>query len=66
MKNIKFWKSVTNYTVLIGGVLLVAKMFFYEYIEKHIMPFLVVGIIAVLLFLVSELMKVILKNNKNG
>jgi hypothetical protein len=61
MKKIEFWISVSNYSIAVCGVALIARMFFRKYLESIIIPILIVGGIALILSIVAELMKFILK-----
>ncbi|MCK6612492.1 MAG: hypothetical protein L6Q78_15805 [Bacteroidia bacterium] len=64
MRKIDFWKRVSNFSIAICGLVLIAKMFFRKYLEQFILPILVIGGIALLLFMVSEFMKLIIKGDK--
>ena len=62
MRNYIFWKIISNYSIWICGIVLAAIMFFRKYLENILTPILIFGGIALLIFLLSELMKSILKN----
>jgi hypothetical protein len=61
MKRIEFWKAVSSSTTAISGLMLIILMFFKKYIESIMYPFLLVGLIVLLISILSELMKFILK-----
>ncbi len=64
MKNYTFWGKASNYSIFVCGIVLIAKMFFRKYLENIILPLLVVGGISLLIFLLSELMKFIIKKKR--
>jgi len=66
MKEYNFWTKISNYSILIGGIVLILKMFFRKYLENIIFPILCVGGVALIIFLLAELMKFILKKDTNG
>lgn len=61
MKKIDFWIKASNYSIFICGIVLIAEMFFTKYLGNITMPILFVGVLALIIFLISELMKFILK-----
>jgi len=61
MKKIEFWIKASNYSIAICGVALIAKMFFRKYLEHVIVTILVIGGIALVVFVISEFMKFIIK-----
>ncbi|HBK83760.1 MAG TPA: hypothetical protein DDZ41_09225 [Flavobacterium sp.] len=61
MKKIEFWEKASNYSIAICGVVLIAKMYFRKYFEDSIVIILFVGVIALIIFVLSEFMKFILK-----
>jgi hypothetical protein len=61
MKKIEFWIKASNYSIAICCIVLIAKMFFRKYLESIIIPILFLGGIALIVFILSELMKFILK-----
>ena len=61
MRKIEFWKKVSNYSIAICAIALIAKMFFRKYLENIIIPILFIGGIALIIFVFSELMKLIIK-----
>ena len=61
MKKIEFWVSMSNYSIAVCSLVLIAKIFFRKYLENNIVSILFVGGIALIVFIISELMKFILK-----
>lgn len=61
MKKIEFWAKASNYSIAVCGVVLIAKIFFRKYLENIIIPSLFIGGIALIIFILSELLKFILK-----
>lgn len=61
MKKIEFWVRASNYSIAVCGAVLIAKIFFRKYIENTIVPILFVGGIALIVFILSELIKSIQK-----
>jgi hypothetical protein len=54
---LKFWTNVSNYSIVLCGVMLVLKMYFRKYIEWLIIPILAIGVFSFLVFLLSEIVK---------
>ena len=65
MTDLSFWKTVSNYSIVVCGIVLILKMFFREYIEGFIWPVLYLGGIALVIFVFSELMKFLIKRKNN-
>jgi hypothetical protein len=65
INNYTFWEKISNYSSIVCGIVLVTKMFFRKYLEELILPILLIGGIALIIFLISELMKFILRRNGN-
>ncbi len=65
MKKLDFWIKVSNYSIIVCGIVLIVKMFFRKYLENVIIPILFLGGIALLTFFISELMKFIIKEKRN-
>ena len=65
MNKIDFWVRASNYSTVLCGIVLICKMFFRKYLENIIVPILFVGGIALLVVLISELMKFYLKRKSN-
>lgn len=57
MTNYIFWKKISNYSTFVCGIVLIIKMFFRKYVESIIVPILFVGGIALIILVVSEVMK---------
>jgi len=64
ISKIDFWIKTSNYSIVVCGIVLVAKLFFREYLEFIITPILIIGAIALLVYFFSESMKFILKRKK--
>ena len=65
MKNIDFWKKTSNYSTILLVLMLILFFFFDKYIQqKHLDTISYIGIILLFLFVLSELMKFILKRKK--
>lgn len=64
MRNLNFWIKASNYSIIVCSIVLIAKMFLRKYIENIIVPILLLGGIAFLVFAISELMKFILKRRQ--
>lgn len=65
MRDLNFWIKASNYSIVVCGIVLVAKVFLRKYLENIIVPILFVGGVALLVFLTSELMKFILRRKGN-
>lgn len=65
MGKINFWMKVSNYSIIVCGIVLIAKMFLRKYLETIIVPILFLGALALFIFLLSEIMKFILKRKAN-
>ena len=61
MKRKEVWIKVSNYSIAVCSAALSAKMFFRKYLENIIIPILFIGGIALITFVFSELMKLIIK-----
>lgn len=61
MKKRTFWIKVSNYSITICAIVLFAKMFFEKYLEAIIVPMMTVGVIVGIIFVFSEIMKIITK-----
>ncbi len=66
MKRLIIWQRISNYSTVVCAVVLIAKMFFRKYIEGIMMPMLIVGGIGVIVLLISEIVKFIIKQKNNG
>lgn len=64
MRDFNFWKRVSNYSIIVCGIVLIVKMFFRKYVEDIIWPILFIGALALLICLFSEIMKFIIKRKK--
>lgn len=64
MKKKGFWFKASNYSTAICFLVLIAKMFFRKYLEPIIVPILFVGGLALIVFVISELMKFLLKRRQ--
>ena len=64
MKNYDFWKKTSNYSIVVCGIVLIAKMFFKQYLKNVIVHILFIGGLALLLCLFSEIMKYLTKNKR--
>ncbi len=64
MKKILFWKRVSDVSIAICLIMIIVKMFFRSYIPNFSIVFLIIGGVALLTFLLSEVMKIILKRTK--
>jgi len=58
---VEFWTTTSNYSVIVCSIALIVKLFFRQYLEDIIVPILLIGVIAFVIFAISELMKFILK-----
>lgn len=65
MMNYNFWKKTSTYSTVICGLLLIVLMFFKKYVETFIFPFLTIGVIVLLISIIAELMKFILRRKGN-
>lgn len=64
MKKRVIWNKISNYCIVIIGIMIVSKMFFRQYLG-NVMDFIfLMAIIASVLFLVAEVMKYITRNEK--
>jgi hypothetical protein len=59
MKKLNFWMKISNYSIIVCGVILVIKMFFKKYLEPYSIQMFFVSGISLTVFLISELMKFI-------
>lgn len=64
MKNKEFWNKVSNFAIIICGIVLVVKMFFRQYVESIIWPLLLFGVFAFFIFAIAELILFIKKKNQ--
>ncbi|PKP22172.1 MAG: hypothetical protein CVU05_05100 [Bacteroidetes bacterium HGW-Bacteroidetes-21] len=58
-----FWKNASRISSAIMMVFLILKMFFENVFQKYFSIILFLGVIVLFVFLLSELMKFILKKN---
>jgi len=66
LNNLSFWEKMSRYSIIVCAVVLIILYFFKKYIYETItLIIIIIGIVALSIFLLSELMKFILKNNKN-
>lgn len=61
---IQFWKAVSNYSITVCAIILIARMFLRKYFEAVMFPLLIIGVVALVIFIVSEVIKVILKRTQ--
>jgi hypothetical protein len=62
----KFWQKVSNYSALVCGTSLVLNIVFKKYAIEYKFEVLIFGSIVVSIFLLSEIMKLILKRKLNS
>jgi hypothetical protein len=60
MRSLLFWNRLSNISAILGILILILLRFFDDYI-KNIIPFLVLGCLTIIFYLLSEIMKFILK-----
>ena len=65
MNKYQTWDKTSNYSIVICGCALIIKIFFRKYVEGIVLPILFIGVLAFIMFLVSNLMKYIIKKNHN-
>lgn len=63
MLKIDFWKKISNISSIISAIVLVLKLFFRPYIKSFTF-FFIIGIVSVLFYFISEIMKLILNKKK--
>lgn len=63
--NIIFWRKVSNYSIIVGTILLIVKIFFLKYLDGIIHIWQILTAIALFGFFLSQLMKLILKAKNN-
>ena len=61
MKRKEFWEKISNFSIAICFLAIVAKMFLREYLETIINPILFVAGIFLIVFVLSEIMMFIIK-----
>jgi Na+/phosphate symporter len=64
MKSLKFWEILSNISTVLCIVGIIFNLFFKEIIDKHRHLFVLIAPFVIGLFLVSQLMKYILKREK--
>ncbi len=63
MKNREFWNKASNYSIIICSVFLITKLIFRKYLDDTVFNIiLVLGGAGLFIFLLSELMKQLIKN----
>lgn len=60
MKRLVFWNRLSNVSAILGILILILLRFFDDYI-KNIIPFLALGCLTIIFYLLSEIMKFTLK-----
>jgi len=65
LKNVYFWKKTSIVSTIICGLLVIFKMYFEKYYKNNNLPFFYIGYVVLFIFLLSELMKFILKRKNN-
>jgi DMSO/TMAO reductase YedYZ heme-binding membrane subunit len=65
MKNKEFWKKLSNISAYSCGTVAIIHTFFRSHIEDFIYVIIAIEIVTICLFLLSELMKFILKRKSN-
>ena len=66
INNLSLWRKSSNYSAFICLIVFVLLNFFEEFTLNIIRPVYYIGITAVFIFLLSELMKYLLKKKQNG
>lgn len=61
MKKSEFWGKLSNYSIVVCGIVLIANLYFRKYLEHIIIPILFIGGIALIVYVTSEIMQFILK-----
>jgi hypothetical protein len=61
MKKLNLWMKISNYSIIVCGVILVIKMFFKKCLEPYSIQMFFISGISLSVFLISELMKFIFK-----
>jgi hypothetical protein len=64
MEKIQFWKNTSNYSITICAIAAIARMFFRKYLVTVIIPIMIVGVIALIVFVISEIMQFTLKQKQ--
>lgn len=65
MKHLEFWNKASNYSIIICSVFLISKFFFRKYLDETIFNIIIIlGGVALFIFLLSELMKLLIKNKQ--
>ena len=61
MTNLNFWKKISLYSTMLCGIILIALLFFKQYVKEYNFLILLIGGIILFISLFSELMKFILR-----
>lgn len=65
MNKIEFWKKLSNYSVIITAILLIAELFFIKYIERFSLIVYTLMLIFPTIFLISEIAKFSLRRRRD-
>jgi hypothetical protein len=65
MRKFNFWKKISNYAAILGGILFTLFNYFKEYILSMLLPLLFLSALTIIVFLLSEIMKFIIKREQN-
>lgn len=65
MKHYSFWQKTSNVSAYTCGFVAIVHTFFRNYIESFIYVIITIEVVAISLFLISEVMKFILKKKYN-
>jgi Na+/phosphate symporter len=61
IKGRRFWQRVSNYSVLVCGFGMILNIVFKKYAVEYRFEVLIFGIIVISIYLLSQLMKLVLK-----
>lgn len=61
MEKIEFWKKLSNYSIALCGIGLIIDRFWEEYVS---LPMLIIWTGTIIVFVISEIMKFILKRKQ--
>jgi hypothetical protein len=64
MRKFNFWKKISNYAAILGGILFALFTYFKAYIHSILLPLLFLSALTIVIFLLAEVMKFIKKEGK--
>ena len=65
IEKVRFWNTVSKVSTVMCILTIVALQFFSKYLNNFLLAILIIGSCSVLMFILSQLMKFILKNKSH-